>query len=445
MTTLLRTAALAAAAVLPAPGAAADGGAVTASGESRVRYETLGGQFRAGREGGDQLLALRTLLRAEADLGAVRVGAELQDSRAYLDDSGTPLSTSFVNALEPLQLYAVWESPLGARGELTLGRMTLDIGSRRFVERNSFRNTINAYSGAYWRADWADGSELHAFATVPVGKQPDDRDALADNEAAVDREQWGRLFWGAHYRKADAFAGAWAEVFVYGLNEDDRDGLPTLDRAYVEPGARFYRPPAPGRWDFELEGAYRFGERSASTAADEPVTQDVDAQMLHAEIGYTFDHDWRLRLSLDYDFASGDETPGDGAFEQYERLFGTRRGDLGNTSIHGPLTRQNISAPGARVGFARGRWDGRLAYKAAYLASATDAWAVARTRDPAGRSGRFIGHALDGRARAWVIPDALRAELGASTLLQGDFAEAAPGAADNGDTLYGYVQLTAFY
>jgi len=37
-------------------------------GEIRTRFETLGGQFRANGKGGDQLMALRTLLRPAARL-----------------------------------------------------------------------------------------------------------------------------------------------------------------------------------------------------------------------------------------------------------------------------------------------------------------------------------------------------------------------------------------
>ena len=70
-------------------------------GETRARFETLGGQFRANGSGGDQLLALRTLLRAQVQVPtsavqdnhapAFSLGIELQDSRTYLGDDGTPL------------------------------------------------------------------------------------------------------------------------------------------------------------------------------------------------------------------------------------------------------------------------------------------------------------------------------------------------------------------
>ena len=67
---------------------------LTLKGETRVRYETLQGQFRAGGEGGDQLLLFRSLLLAEADTGPISFGVEIQDSRTYLADAGTPLSST---------------------------------------------------------------------------------------------------------------------------------------------------------------------------------------------------------------------------------------------------------------------------------------------------------------------------------------------------------------
>ena len=81
---------------------------LTIRGEVRARYETLDGQFRARGSGSDQALALRTLILAEANLKAINLpgvtfGGEVQDARLELDDAGTPLSTSNVNAFDMLQ------------------------------------------------------------------------------------------------------------------------------------------------------------------------------------------------------------------------------------------------------------------------------------------------------------------------------------------------------
>ncbi len=165
--------------------------------------------------------------------------------------------------------------------------------------------------------------------------------------------------------------------------------------------------------------------------------------MLFAAVGYTFDMPWQPRIALEYYYASGDEDPFDLNYDQHERLFGSRRTDLNNTSIHGPLTPANLNAPGFRLEVKPGaRWDARVYYHAAHLASKTDSWVIAKLRDPSGQSGDFIGHTLDGRARYWVLPDSLRLELGASALIYGEFAKDVPGGPDGDGTLFGYAQLT---
>ncbi len=423
---------------------------LTIRGQARVRYETLDGQFRAGGSGGDQLLALRTLVLAEADPGPWAIGVELQDSRAYLDDDGTPLSTSIVNPLDVLQAYVRLDEaglPGFESGALKLGRQTLDIGSRRVLERVDMANVIFSYTGAYWRGVKSDGSELHLLAFVPTGRQPADRPSLGDNALSGDEEQWGRRGWGVHYRAADVLGATlpdvWAEAYVYGLHERDTDAVPTPNRDYVQPGFRLYRAPRAGRADFDLEVSARTGSRRAGSAAIDRRDLKVDARLLVVTAGYTFNSAWRPRLALDYYHASGDSDPADDRYEQFERLFGSRRTDLGNTGIHGPLTPANIDAPGGRLEMTpNARSDLRLAYKAAWLAEPRDAWVVAGLRDPAGASGRFIGHSLDFRGRFQIVPDKLLLEVGASALLAGRFAREAPGGPRQGDTRYGYVSLT---
>ena len=159
--------------------------------------------------------------------------------------------------------------------------------------------------------------------------------------------------------------------------------------------------------------------------------------MLHAEVGYTFDSEWNLRVGIEYDLASGDDDPTDDQYGRYERFFGTRRRDLGNTGIHGPLTRSNISVLGVRVSFARGRWDGRAHIQQARLDSASDFWVVAGLRDPDGNSSRDLGTTFDARLRYWLMPGNLRLELVASALWFGTFPKQVPLGPGDDRALYG--------
>jgi hypothetical protein len=422
-------------------------------GAIRGRYETLEGQFRSGGRGSDQVLGFRNLVLIEADGGSVAAGLELQDSRAYLDDSGTALTTSNVNPLDVLQAYIRFDLD-GAFGSKTaslkLGRQTLDIGSRRVLERVDMANVIFAYTGAYWRSTNERGDELHILAVSPTGRLPNSRAALDDNELSGDEEEWGRRLVGAHYRRADLlgeqFADLWAEVFLYDLEERDTRAVATPNRSYVQPGVRLYRAPKAGHLDFDLEASWRSGTRRQTTGPGDVRDLVVDASMLYAHVGYTFDHPWRPRVQLDYYFASGDEDPDDEAYGQFERLFGARRSDLGHTGIHGPLTTANIDAPGGRIEFRPSdRLDLRLAYKAASLAEARDAWVSAGVQDRSGASGDFIGHFFEARMRYWLLPQTLELEIGASAIINGEFAKSAPNASRQGNTTFGYVQLLQLF
>lgn len=74
-------------------------------GSVRVRFEAIAGQARPGFNDSDELVSLRSTLFAEYDWGPVRIGGEIRDARVYDASLRTPLSTSEVNALEPVQAY----------------------------------------------------------------------------------------------------------------------------------------------------------------------------------------------------------------------------------------------------------------------------------------------------------------------------------------------------
>src|SRR3546814_10505081 len=108
-------------------------------------YTTL---FRSRK---DDLISLRTTLAAEYDAGPLRFGAEVMDSRAYDADRGSSAGNGDVNALELIQAYvgADLDDALGngTDTKIDIGRFTMDLGSRRLVGQNNFRNNTNAFAG----------------------------------------------------------------------------------------------------------------------------------------------------------------------------------------------------------------------------------------------------------------------------------------------------------
>ncbi len=419
-------------------------------GEIRGRYESLDGQFRANGTGGDQGFFLRSLLHLKAVNKDWTLGVELQDSRSYLTDSATPLSTSYINTLDFLQAYLQLPVTtfLGTEyeGSLKLGRQTISVGSKRQIERVDFANVIFSYTGAYLNLKNPQSDEWHAFIVSPVERLPNDFDDLLDNRQEFDKEQFNRLIWALHYRKANAFPDVlpdvWGELFVYGLNEWDAFGNETPNRQYVTPGFRLFRKLRRAEWNFDIEGALRYGQRRASSSPADTRDLDVFATMLILKVGYTFDHPWQPNLAAQFYWASGDDDPNDGEFDQYERLFGGRRTDLNNTSLHGPLTPANLSAPGLRFEMKpTNKSTFRLTYSAAFLASDTDSFIVGRQRDPLGQSGSFIGHVLDSRF-THQFTDHWGLEFGASYFAHGEFTRNNSQAPEADHTIFAYSQLT---
>lgn len=418
---------------------------LTLSGTFRTRYESLDSQFRAGRDGGDQILVLRTTLLAALHQGPFTIAGELIDSRAFLDDTGTPLSSGIVNPAELLQGYLQWDvrdlAINGATSSFRVGRITMDIGSRRFVARNRYRNTINAFTGIDWQWQDSNGRQLRAFLTLPVNRKPNSVAELADNDVEFDEEDRDVKFWGIYYAQNLPF-GARAEMFYFGLDEDDSSGRATRNRELSTIGYRLHRKPELARVDYQAESAFQFGHSRASSAAADFRDLDHFAHFHHAELGYTFDRQWRPRLIAQYDFASGDDNPNDGDNGRFDTLFGARRFDFGPTSIYGPFARSNISSPGLRLQLQPLRAvTSFLAYRAFWLASDRDAWTTSRVRDASGSTDSFVGHQIEIRLRYDIVPKNLRLESGLAHLFAGNFIDNAPNSPDQGDATYLYAQM----
>ncbi len=413
--------------------------------DHRTRYEYLDNQFRRGRPGEDEIVAIRTRVRAGFRFTDwLRVGAEFQDSRSELADRNTPVDTGLVNAVELLEAWAElrFRGPLGNQHVLRGGRLTMDIGSRRLVARNRFRNTSNAFTGVEGR--WSDrpGRELRAFFTLPIQRLPNERDRLIDNEIEFDDVSSDFLFWGAFY-ESEVPWGDRGELYVYGLYEDESfdpaDQVTVPRRRLATPGFRLFRARREGHFDWEIETAIQWGDSRAEFARGRGL--DHIAHYHHVKLGYTFDVPWSPRVIVHWDYASGDQDPDDGNNGRFDTLFGARRFEYGPTSIYGAVARSNINTPGLRIQIRpERRWSAFVDYRAIWLASDRDEWVGSGLQDPTGDSGSFVGHQVEARIRWRPFPDNVLFEAGFAHLSAGRFLLDAPGS-NGDDSNYVYTQV----
>jgi hypothetical protein len=324
--------------------AAAAADAFSLSVSERVRVEAISGQARAGFNSHDELLNFRTTIAAAYKAGPVSLVAELWDSRVYGGNGGSPISTNEVNALELVQAYAEWRMAKGVK--IKAGRFMLNLGSRRLVAADDYRNTTNGYTGLH--ADFVTTSGWHATAiyTLPQQRRPDDLEDVLSNRVGMDHEGFDQVLWGGLVSRARAIGPATVEASFVHLGERDRPVRPTRDRSLNTASIRAFREPKPATFDFEVEAIVQRGNASATAAPTAP-RQPVRAWFLHVDAGYTFPGAWRPRVSFDYDHASGDRRGG--GYGRFDTLFGMRGADLAPSGLYNAIARTNLVSPGVRV------------------------------------------------------------------------------------------------
>ena len=399
------------------------------SGTTRLRVEAIDGQARAGFNKADDLVNLRTTLMAQYRSGPIRVVAELWDSRVYGDDQGTPISAAEVNALEFVQAFAEVKKPdvLGPGSSVTaaVGRFVMNLGSRRLIAADDYRNTTNGYTGIRADVAWHGGWSATLLYTLPQQRRPDDPARLRRNAVALDHEGFDLVLWGGLVSRTRAFGPVTIEGSFFHLGERDTPGRPTRDRSLDTASVRLIRDPAPAHVDGEVEVIAQRGHLSASLAPAAP-RQAARAWFVHADAGYTFAEPWKTRLSIEYDHASGDK-PG-GSSGRFDTLFGTRRVDLAPSGLYNAISRSNLISTGVRIETVPDKYTDLMAtIHPMWLAAREDSFSSTGVRDISGRAGRFAGTQLDGRIRRLVAPW-LRLEIAAVLLAKGRFLREAPNA-----------------
>lgn len=417
--------------------------------EHRTRYESFDGPWRRGQTGGQDQVPLQTVLWLEAHQDGYRAGFELWDARQYGAKPDDTLNNTMVNVANFTQLYGAWSTrnllDSGLGFEAKVGRQTLELGSRRLVARNAYRNTVNSFTGLMMRLREGQGDwQVHAFAAQPVLRLPDQKEKLLHNDWAWNEEEQDMLFAGLFLETRALPWDLNGELYFYYLNEvpgyvyEDFDQSRLGRRRLFTPGFRVFWPARKGEWDFEVESVAQTG-----TSRETPWSSVLshEAFMQHLQVGYTFNLPWQPRLIAQYDYASGGLGDDGTTTRSFDSLYGARRFEYGPTGIWGPFNRNNINAPGMRLLLIPHRnLTSFVAYRAWWMADAKALWQPAGLIDPTGRAGDFMGHTVELSVR-WDPRYNLSLELGWNYLIKGGFARNAPEApADHDNVNYFYVQ-----
>ena len=388
--------------------------------EHRTRFEYRENDYRLTPSGSTSTNDTRTstnsrfrpdpdsifLLRTRAYLGVhdildpLRFAVEFQDSRSY--NSVYERNTNDVNEFELIQGYAelYFKDLLGHNRPLSIraGRMHLELLDRRLIANNEFRNTTNNFEGfrvhfGKKQNDW----DLDTFAFQPVDRLKYDFDR-------PDEHTWiyGGIFswrrWSDIITIQPYFIGRKVNGDPFNRVRANRIN----DRDIYAPGLRVYGFIPDTGFDFDADINKQFGRFGVTDrATGRQVMQQHDALAYSIEAGYTFDHEWKPRLSASFGYGTGDKNPRDNINNRFDSFYGFNQ----PWSRNDYFSWDNIITPKGRIEF-NPHQDVRIdaAYNAFWLQSDTDAWNRAGLRDNTGKSGDFLGHEFDIRLRHHLNP-----------------------------------------
>ncbi len=401
--------------------------------EHRTRFEIYDHPWRSSQALGrtDTQIQQRSRIRLGLNSEIFKFLFEGQDSRVHLDDANSFVDTGIKNHTDILQLIFTATAPnlfgSGLRTDLNIGRMTMDIGGRRLITRNAFRNTTNAFDGIHWHLSQHQTWRFRAFLVEPVLR--DKRD--------LDEQSQRSVFWGTF---VESHHSAWLNLNVYyfGLN-DQRSTSIRAQRTFSTLGLQLYKKSDRQQIDYEIETVWQVGKRG---------NIDHFAHFQHINLGYTFDFPWSPRLLIHYDYASGDRNPNDSQDSAFDTLFGGRREDYVPTGNFGPFFRTNISSPGWRITLnPEDSWKLQAKHRIWYLATSRGAFAGSGLRDTSGGSGKFLGHNVELQVQ-WKVNQNLEFDAGYNHWFKGNYFDRLPASAGlppggEKDTDYYYI-LTTF-
>ncbi|MEN8774129.1 MAG: alginate export family protein, partial [Akkermansiaceae bacterium] len=346
-------------------------------------------------------------------LDPFRFTVELEDSRREGFDF--PFSARQENHTDFLQAYVelyLDEGLFGRTTSLQAGRFTIDAVDRRLVARNRFRNSANTFDGVRLRiGDDKSPWVANFFATRPV-------EALEGS--FDDRSRDEREFYGAYATFRSNSPALVFEPYYFYLDDQRFSGR---ERQLHTAGAHAYGLICDEFFDYDVTASLQWGEINGL---------DHFAYFFHAELGHTFDHPWKPRVSGWLNYGSGDDDPNDNDSGRFTELFGAPFGLYGFTRY---FTSENTINPSLSFSIKPVEDVKVELYLRSYsLASDNDAWVRGGRRDVTGKSGRHIGEEIDLRVR-WQATDCLLFNTGLAHFIPGSFVDET-GLSENSTLVY---------
>lgn len=393
--------------------------------DHRTRFEFRDNDFRRSEKHVDQpfLLRTRAYLAVKNRFDPLRFTVEISDARRYNGDFPRDVRDS--NFQEPIQLYGELffkQSPLAGRQlAVKFGRQAFEYNDRRLLARNEFRNTTNNFDGI----------------RVIVGKQSDKwqvdalllQPILRDDNGFDKRDKASTLIGAIGDYRGFSRIMTLQPIYLV-LKQDGDKAANGVEREIHSIGLRGYG--VVGKTGFDYDFLYVKQEGN-----DGPRKHDALGYV--GDLGYTFKHPWKPRVSATWNFGSGDDLPNDRQSGRFERLFGFAR----PFSQDDYFQFENVEATKVRLELTPSKelqWDAGFNWYS--LNSATDRWNNAGLRDSSGESGTFIGHEFDTRL-VWSPSRYFQTELLYAYFKAGTFAETA-GRGGTSNLLFAQFTFSAF-
>ncbi|MCC5791221.1 MAG: alginate export family protein [Legionellaceae bacterium] len=391
---------------------------MTLGGSIRNRLEYLDGQFRRGLRAVDRQWPIRTrvLFSVHDRFDPLRFTFEYQDARAYLTRAGSNAGTSQIDQNEIQQVHVDWYSPnwmdTGLVSDLQFGRVNMDLGLGRWIARNNFRNSTNAYDGVYWKLGNHPGKLMsHVFAVYPSDIRLKSLNPFFRNNE--------NFMSGAYLLLPRLQSGFPLRMEVNGLHHHHRTGP---FQNFTMLGLRTFKEEKIDSWFYDMELQYQFGHIAANVN---------HAHFFHIDYGYSFRSTWNPQLSALFDYAS----------EGFDILYGRRSFELAPTGILGPFQRSNLVSGGYSILFNPSeRFNLYLKHRFSQLKNARFPWVGTGLVNPLGTSGKTLGQSVELRGY-WLLYPNLLLEAGYFYFDYGRFPKTAPFTPVTKNTHYLFSQI----